>query len=124
MANVKHTHQELLALELSLLQPEVRRSREAVSDLLADEFIEFGSSGAVYSKQQVLEALQFDTPRKRTLEDYRVSELAEGLCLATYRIVLENPNGSMIQSRRSSIWKNVEGRWQLLFHQATVLPGN
>ena len=124
MATVKPTHQELLALEMRLLQPEVRRSREAVSDLLADEFVEFGSSGAVYSKQQVLEALQFDPPRKRTLEDYRVCDLAEGLCLATYRIVLENPSGGLIQSRRSSIWKNVDGRWQLLFHQATVLPQN
>lgn len=40
-------------LEESLLQPEVRSSGDASSQLLEDDFIEFGSSGAVYNKQQI-----------------------------------------------------------------------
>lgn len=38
----------LRALEEALLQPDVRKSEELVA-LLADEFIEFGSSGRVYT---------------------------------------------------------------------------
>ena len=42
----KYSHEEFLRrLEERLLQPEVRQSAEAVADLLADDFIEFGSSG-------------------------------------------------------------------------------
>ena len=44
-------------LEEQLLDSTIRRSPKIVADLLADEFIEFGSSGAVYNKQTVIDAL-------------------------------------------------------------------
>ena len=54
----KYSHEEFLRrLEERLLQPEVRQSAEAVADLLADDFIEFGSSGQVFNKQQIIEGL-------------------------------------------------------------------
>ncbi|WP_417021040.1 DUF4440 domain-containing protein [Candidatus Phyllobacterium onerii] len=49
------------ALEEQLLDSSVRRSVKTVASLLADEFIEFGSSGAVYNKHTVI-----DAPRKST----------------------------------------------------------
>ena len=39
---------QLWALEEDLLKPEVRKSADRVGRLLADEFIEFGSSGRVF----------------------------------------------------------------------------
>ncbi len=36
---------ETRALELALLEPEVRGSRQRLEALLADDFLEFGSSG-------------------------------------------------------------------------------
>ena len=47
-------------LEERLLRTEVRRSPDEAGKLLASDFIEFGSSGAVYSRQQIL-----DTHRAR-----------------------------------------------------------
>jgi hypothetical protein len=44
-------------LEEQLLQVEVRRSIQDFADLLADEFVEFGSSGRVFNKQQLIESL-------------------------------------------------------------------
>jgi len=38
-------------LEQSLLRPKIRRSPAAVTALLADDFVEFGSSGRVYDNQ-------------------------------------------------------------------------
>lgn len=122
MADTNAVRKELFELETSLLQPEVRRSREAVSKLLADGFVEFGSSGSVYSKEQILDGLKSEVPRNLSLADFRICELAEGLFLATYRTMAESPAATMIQSRRSSIWRNVEGRWQMIFHQGTPLP--
>jgi hypothetical protein len=113
---------ELFELETRLIQPEVRRSREAVAQLLADGFVEFGSSGSVHSKEQILDGLKSEVPRNFSLADFRVCELAEGLFLATYRTMAQSPAATLIQSRRSSIWRNVEGRWQMLFHQGTPLP--
>jgi hypothetical protein len=42
----------LRALETSLLQPDVRKSKQLVA-LLAEEFIEFGTSGRVYTKEDL-----------------------------------------------------------------------
>jgi hypothetical protein len=45
------TLQQLLyQLEERLLQPEIRHSPAELAKLLADEFVEFGSGGRVYSK--------------------------------------------------------------------------
>jgi hypothetical protein len=40
----------LRSLEEQLLQSDIRRSAAKVGDLLADDFVEFGSSGRVFSK--------------------------------------------------------------------------
>ena len=52
----------LRRLEEELLNPEVRRSPDQVGDLLSDDFVEFGSSGGVFNKQQVIEALEQEGP--------------------------------------------------------------
>ncbi len=41
-------------LEVELLQPEVRKSKERLNELLADDFFEIGESGKKYSKQDIL----------------------------------------------------------------------
>ena len=67
-------HHELEALERMLLDPEVRRSPERMSALLADDFVEFASSGVAYDKRVILEVLQdealADDPVTRSLERF------------------------------------------------------
>ena len=46
--------QELQRLEEELLRPEVRRSPEKMAALLADDFLEFGRSGRIYDKANIL----------------------------------------------------------------------
>jgi hypothetical protein len=59
---VEGTNEEIVCdLEEDLLKPEVRRSAERVNCLLADDFIEFGSSGRIFDKRGIIEALQLDT---------------------------------------------------------------
>jgi hypothetical protein len=48
---------ELKGLEESLLDPDIRKSTQLV-ELLADEFIEFGSSGRVYTRDDLIAVLQ------------------------------------------------------------------
>jgi hypothetical protein len=116
----------LRQLEEELLKPEVRRSPERVGRLLADEFIEFGSSGHAYDKAQVIEALREETPDpagRLELAEFAARPLAPDVVLVTYHTVLRAGPGAPPESRlRSSIWKRIDGQWQMVFHQGTPSP--
>jgi hypothetical protein len=111
---------QILALEESLLAPEARTSPEKLKQLLSDDFIEFGSSGHTYDKQQVIEALQHGSGERFFLQDFQIRPLAPGVALATYRAVkFSDKRQDSGYSLRSSIWKFDEDRWQIVFHQGT-----
>jgi hypothetical protein len=114
---------ELRALEQHLLKPEIRRSRDAVAPMLADNFAEFGSSGHVYDKEGVIRALQDNPSMSATISDFKATNLAADTVLATYRITRRSLRQEpQSQSLRGSIWQRIDGRWQLVFHQATPIP--
>ncbi|MBT3362619.1 MAG: DUF4440 domain-containing protein [Chloroflexi bacterium] len=118
--NNRNTDEDTIRqLEQRLLQPDVRRSAKDVSELLADDFIEYGSSGRVFDKKQVVEGLQGEDPAQLAMSDFEAKTLAPGVVLATYRATRHNPDGQTSQSLRSSIWKLIDGRWQITFHQGT-----
>jgi hypothetical protein len=106
-------------LEERLLRSDVRRSPTALGDLLADDFVEFGSSGRVFDKQQIIDALHQESARSpRSVLDFRTSVLGPRVVLATYRLSWSDGEVSQ-HSLRSSIWKLVGERWQMIFHQGT-----
>jgi hypothetical protein len=108
-------------LEERLLQPEVRRSRQALDGLLSDEFIEFASDGVAYSKLRVIDALEREGPYRWSLTDFQIVPLAQNVVLATYRATRQSVTlNDIVNSLRSSIWTQRSGRWQLLFHQGTT----
>jgi hypothetical protein len=111
-------------LEERLLQPEIRKSADEVAPLLAEEFTEFGSSGRVFNKQQIIQSLQGESPVARSLTDFKTLVLAPGVVLATYRAIRHGPSEEQsTSSLRSSIWKWIDGRWQMIFHQGTPASG-
>jgi hypothetical protein len=101
-------------LEEELLLPEVRKSEARVAALLAEEFVEIGSSGRIYDKQQIINRLQQEqwTGPLPTVSDFLTRQLAPDLILAIYRIVESN-------TIRSSIWKTTSIGWRMVFHQGT-----
>ena len=99
-------------LELSLLTPEVRQSPDQLNKLIAHDFIEFGSSGRIYNKQDCLKPDA--KPRKFIVSEFGVKELSKDVMLATYKTI---ENGEV--SLRSSIWKRYGNDWQIIFHQGT-----
>lgn len=114
-------------LEQALHRPEVRGSRDAVSVLLAEDFREFGSSGTIYDKASVVEALAQDAPAAPSplpvILDFAGQALAPHVVLVTYRSVRpshgDDPERVVL---RSSIWQQVKGSWLMLFHQGTPVP--
>jgi hypothetical protein len=115
----------LQRLEEQLLRPEVRASPDQVSRLLADDFMEFGSSGRAYDKAEVMVGLAAEQPLPAGLRilasHFEMKILAAGVALVTYRTARPVPGADPARSRRSSIWKLMDGRWQMVFHQGTPL---
>ena len=111
---------QIRSLEEKLLSPAVRTSPEALSELLAADFFEFGSSGRRYSKEEILEALPAETDVRFTLSDFTLESLAPGMVLATYQVLRSTAGGEPARrSLRSSIWVLRASRWQMRFHQGT-----
>jgi hypothetical protein len=103
------TLDEVVALELALLDPEVRGSPERVQRLLHPDFREFGLSGA-WNRDAIVAALAADPGTGWTATEVEAREVAGGVVLVTYRAA-----GSL----RSSLWVEGPEGWQLLFHQGT-----
>src|SRR5579863_6434357 len=95
---------QLLELEQQLADPSLRRAAYSLVDLLAEEFVEFGSSGRVYDKLQTLKALRQQTPRQISIEDFRATKLADAAALVTYRALVHREGKSPGESLHSSVW--------------------
>jgi len=108
----------VILLERSLLDPQVRRSPEAVRALLHPDFSEFGASGQIWDADSVTAALAA-APGADTITatDFRGHQLAPGVLLLTFRT-----HRAGVSCLRSSLWMRSGERWLLRFHQATALP--
>jgi hypothetical protein len=112
--------QILLSLEERLLQPDIRKSQTELNKLLSDDFVEFGSSGQVFDKQSIIEALAHSQVIKIEISDFHLTSLAQDTALVIYRAIYCFPTGEPSKhSLRSSIWKCNNGEWQMIFHQGT-----
>ncbi len=115
---------QLRELEESHLRPEIRSSPEALRSLLADDFVEIGSSGRMWDREKVITALSGETAFTAAIEQFSVKSLAPGVALTTYRLVITADGSANARlTLRSSIWVQRGGHWLLLFHQGTPVPG-
>lgn len=112
-----------LDLETRLHRKEIRNSKDKVAELLADDFIEFGSSGLKYDKTFTLESLaEEEVDLVISVEDFEARYLAEDVVLVTYKTSKLDPeSGTKFRSLRSSIWKLADGKWVMVFHQGTKI---
>ena len=113
MADVTHRLQdEIREREQQLVTPSVRASADALDRLVSDQFVEFGSSGRVYTKPDVI-ALMLAAPSVTVgVTDFHVLAVAPDVALATYRTG---------RSLRSSLWRREGEAWRIVFHQGTPI---
>lgn len=114
----------LRACEEALLDPAVRRDLAQVAALLAEDFEELGSSGRIWSRDQILELLATESYEPPAMEDFKCHRIAEGVVLVTYRTVRTDAvSGQSSAALRSSIWIEEDGGWRVRFHQGTRVQG-
>ena len=110
----------LLRNEQSLLDPAVRRDRNRVLKLLAEDFVEFGASSQVWTHDQIVELLATEDFHPPDIEAFQCCVLAPTVALVTYRTVrTDAQTGAQTAALRSSIWMEQGGKWKVRFHQGT-----
>lgn len=114
--------EELRELEIELHQFDVRSNRLRLDELLHDSFVEFGRSGGCYDKADIIALLLAETESipPPWSQDYKMSELADGLVQITYKSAHVDSDGGLSRyTLRSSLWQKVDGKWKVRFHQGT-----
>jgi hypothetical protein len=115
--------EELLELEKKLVDPDLRSTPEKLAPLLADDLIEFGSSGHAYDKKRILFLLKRQIPTRLSIEEFHLIPLSDAAALVTYRAATESTRTTAAHySLRSSLWVRRQDGWQMLFHQGTNVP--
>ena len=109
----------LRALEERLAMPAGSESRESLALILAAEFREFGSSGRVFERASVLDALIAGGRPQLKLEEFPAASVGDGVVLVTYIARSIAGPGWKPPSLRSSLWIWRDARWQMIFHQGT-----
>lgn len=110
--------EHMIELELALQRQPTRSDPEAVAALLSHEFREFGASGRVWTRDEILAELTAEgTAPAITSTGFVCQFLAPELALLTY----ESSRGTR-HALRSSLWRCEGGIWRLLFHQGTPIP--
>lgn len=116
---------DIQALEEALHRPGTRRSRTAIEALLAEDFVEFGASGAVYDRDDIIDLLVHGGGETREVSstDFALKPISGDAVLLTYESHEMRNDGTERTALRSSIWRRQDGRWQMLFHQGTLKSG-
>jgi hypothetical protein len=121
----KELEEQLIAKEMDIVAAQKRRDFSAVEAVLADGFHEIGSSGRLFSKSEVLDAIQEVQIIDYAFEQFKLLPIDKGWVIVTYLATVKRIHqGKEHWNRayRSSIWMERDGSWLVVFHQATPLP--
>ena len=100
------------------------KTKEDIENQMCDEFWEVGASGNVFTKQDVIETLlerYNDTDHQDIWEakDFELTKIATDNYLLTYVLIQDKTR----VTRRSTLWRRVNGDWKILYHQGTIVDG-
>lgn len=99
--------------------------REYLEKLISQDYFEVGGSGRIYQRDRVIDTVvdrydREEPPVEYEVEDFAVRQIAPNIYLATY--TLSQPDGHETRvTRRSTIWTDATGEWQVVYHQGTVV---
>jgi hypothetical protein len=111
----------LRELECELHERSTRSNRDGLSQLLHPSFREFGRSGGLASRDEVIAQLlaEIESPNVMA-QGFAVVELAPSVALLTYQSASVDASGSLERhTNRASVWRLEASGWQMLFHQGT-----
>ncbi|UYQ76472.1 GNAT family N-acetyltransferase [Glutamicibacter sp. JL.03c] len=108
---------DVVDLERQLLDPSLRHDGAWLEGILHEQFYEIGASGRIFDRSEAINLLTVedtDAPALHVVDPSAV-RLAEDLVQLRWATDGTRP------ALRSSIWIRDAGRWQMLFHQGTLM---
>lgn len=120
---MSYLREHILQLENDLLKAEVRKSPKRINELLANDFIEFCSSGDEYHYKDgdVFQAQDDDSTLDWEISDFQIKEISNDCILSLFKLIKHDVvDENKKYSLRSSIWRNYDGKWKMFFHQGTL----
>lgn len=112
--------EHLVELEKELHKKSVRKDPALLKKYLSVEFLEYGSSGKVYTLQDILTRL----PAEDGIEVieanlFKLTPVKEDWVLMNYESKRTDSDGFSIRTLRTSIWRKEGEEWKMFFHQGT-----
>jgi hypothetical protein len=109
----------VIDMELKLLDKNIRNSKNELEKYISKEFIEYGSSGRIYTYNDIVN-ISSNKDEQIIYEILKIDTkiLSDKIILILYIIEIKNGNEKII-SNRSSIWKKENNDWKIIFHQGT-----
>lgn len=100
------------------------KTKEDIENQMCDEFWEVGASGNIYTKQDVMETLleRYNNPNYQDIweaKNFELAKIAPDNYLLTYILIQDKTR----VTRRSTLWRRINGDWKILYHQGTVIDG-
>ena len=109
---------ELTRLEEAMWQQATRFALKFQASRFAEDFFEFGRSGRVYERHQIILQSENAIEAKIPLPDLNIRLLDINTAQITYNSLVVH-EGIVNHSRRSSIWSRTVEGWVMRFHQGT-----
>jgi hypothetical protein len=106
---------KILELESKMLKNEHREDQEFLNLVLSEDFTEFGTSGNMYTKSDVLNSKDLNISIIK-VSDLKSKLINTGSYLVTY-IAFKDKKKTF----RSSIWRIEKEEPKLFFHQSSTL---
>ena len=109
----------IIELELRLQNSAMRGDSKVLDGLISDDFLEFGASGRIWTKAEVVTDLVAEPAAAIKSENFNCRFLCPGLALLTY--VSDSPRGKTL---RCSLWRLENDTWRIVFHQGTPVKSD
>lgn len=110
---------KLLQYETDLLDPIFCSDVNALNARIADDFTEYGQSGAVFDREATIRCLSSAKWRNIEIRDFSTRCLSSHAAIVHYTAVHKELTEK--KTLRTSIWVKEEGVWKLHFHQGTEM---
>jgi hypothetical protein len=104
-------------------RPGFGQNPEEADAIMTEDYWEIGASGSRYERAFVLEVLRQRAAQPPddvwSIEEFECREAGPGTYLVTY--LLKQGARQPRITRRSTLWRQREGEWELLYHQGTMV---
>ncbi len=99
-------------------RPATRFDRPHIERVLHADFTEFGASGRIYTRADIVATPEIPFETRLPLPDFEARELTDAVVLLTYVSDVEYGD-FVVTANRTSIWIRTPAGWQLCHHQGT-----